>query len=200
MGPVRPVLLVPLALALALAAFMVVRNNASEPAPAPPAEEPPAVEPEAAVQPSEAAPAGGDASGTASGTQRASAAGAKPAPELVQQLRQGPAVPDRVARALADRLVVAVTLWEPRGADDVATVRQVRELEAARQRRPRLRKHVSVFTDRLQNAGEYVGVTGSLQVGQAPAVVILSPSGEARLLEGYTDGRSLRQHLTDALE
>jgi hypothetical protein len=58
---------------------------------------------------------------------------------------------------------------------------------------------VSVFTDRLKHAGEYVGVTGSLQVSQAPAIVILSPGGEARLLEGYTDGRSLRQHLTDAL-
>jgi hypothetical protein len=199
MGPVRPIFLVPLALAVALAAFMLVSRNAQEPAP--PAEEP-AVEEPAPAEPSAVAEEAPADAASAPGAADSTAAAPRPdqAPQFVNELRQGPGVPDRVARALAHRQVAAVTLWEPRGADDVATVKQVREIETAQKRRPRLRRQVSVFTDRLQHAGDYVGVTGSLQVSQAPAIVILSPNGEARLLEGYTDGRSLRQHLTDALE
>lgn len=182
---------------MALAAFMVVRSNAPEPAPT--AEEAAPAAPEAAaVEPEQAASERTDG-GRGSDAKSESRAGGENAPPLAEDLRQGPGVPDQVERALAERHVVAVTLWEPRGADDVATVKQVRELEAAQKRRPRLRKHVSLFTDTLQNAGDYVGVTGSLQVSQAPAVVLLSPNGQARLLEGYTDGRDLRQHLTDAL-
>lgn len=105
-----------------------------------------------------------------------------------------------MVQAIERGRVAVVVLYQPGGADDEATVANVRELEDARSESPRLRRQTAVFTDRLSNAADYLGVTSSLGVSQAPAVFMLSRNGPATLLEGYTDGRSLRQYLADALD
>jgi hypothetical protein len=67
-----------------------------------------------------------------------------------------------VVQAIERGRVAVVVLYQPCGADDEATVANVRELEDARSESPRLRRQTAVFTDRLSNAADYLGVTSSL--------------------------------------
>jgi hypothetical protein len=108
-------------------------------------------------------------------------------------------VPAQVETALERDRVAVIVLYQPGAADDEATLGAVRSLEEVSAEQGKSRGGVEVFTDRLTNAGDYLGVTAALGVSQAPAVAIVRPAGEARLLEGFQDGNSLRQHVADAL-
>ena len=100
-------------------------------------------------------------------------------------------LPRPVARALEQRKLVVVLFVQRGAADDAATRAAVRAVE----RNPR----VEAFADRVENLSRYRSIVAELPISQTPAVVILRGDGKARLLEGFTDAGSLRQHVTDAL-
>ena len=108
-------------------------------------------------------------------------------------------MPAQVDQALDRNNVAVIVLYQPGAADDEATLDAARRLQEGSAGQGKSRGGVEVFTDRLTNAGDYLGVTAALGVSQAPAVAIVRPTGEARLLEGFQDGNSLRQHVADAL-
>lgn len=175
-------------LVLVLGAFLMTRNKAAteEPAATPPS----AVESSAGAPPASAADSASDVAAGDAPAERSSAPGDR------DDAAEVPAAPRDVARALGRKQVVVLLLSQSGAADDEVTRRSVRRIEADRIRGKR---KVAVFSDRIHNVGEYRGVIGSLGVSQAPSIVVVPPSLEARLLEGYTDYRSLRQHVADAL-
>ncbi|MBA3437676.1 MAG: hypothetical protein H0U14_06730 [Thermoleophilaceae bacterium] len=98
-------------------------------------------------------------------------------------------VPADVGRALRDRKVVVLFLGQG-GADDLATAEGVASLRGL--------KRVAVFRDGIQNLARYRGIVSDLGVAQAPAVVIVGKKRRARLIEGFVDAGTLRQHVVDA--
>jgi hypothetical protein len=98
--------------------------------------------------------------------------------------------PKRLARAIDDHRKVLLFFAQPHGLDDKATAESVRE--AAR------RTHALVLKDDVRNSKRYGKLVENLGVNQAPAIVIVDRKGDARLLEGYIDGGSLVQELSDA--
>lgn len=105
-------------------------------------------------------------------------------------------VPPKVERAVADGRVV-VLLFTQDGADDRATAQRVQELRATGP--ASFGKRFVVFTDGVAKLGEYAAVVGDLGIDQAPATIIVAPNGEARVVQGFIDQRSLRQYVADAL-
>ncbi|MBA2765327.1 MAG: hypothetical protein H0U42_11680 [Thermoleophilaceae bacterium] len=108
------------------------------------------------------------------------------------------AVPASVERALEDRKVVILTFTQDGGADDGATRNRVEELEATGS--DSFRNDFAVFTASVEQLADYAALVGDLGISQAPTTVIVSPSGDARVVEGFLDRRSLRQYVADALE
>lgn len=105
-------------------------------------------------------------------------------------------VPPKVERAVEDGRVV-VLLFTQDGADDRATAKRVHELSATGP--ASFGKRFVVFTDGVAKLGEYAAVIGDLGIDQAPATIIVAPNGEARVVQGFIDQRSLRQYVADAL-
>ena len=99
-------------------------------------------------------------------------------------------LPKPVARALAERDLVVLLFAQEGAADDVATRAAVRAVD----RDPRVR----AFTDRVENLVRYRSIVADLPISQAPAIVIVSADGKARVLEGFVDPGSLRQQVADA--
>lgn len=100
-------------------------------------------------------------------------------------------VPGAVASALADGRVVVLMFAQSSGADDKATRARVERLEGDS-------RDLEVFTDNVSNLADYAAVVGGLGIDQAPATVIVSPDGDARVVQGFVDRRSLRQYAADA--
>jgi hypothetical protein len=50
----------------------------------------------------------------------------------------------------------------------------------------------------VENVDRYDSLLEDLGVTQAPAIVVIDRRGEASLIEGYTDARSLAQVVADA--
>jgi hypothetical protein len=98
-----------------------------------------------------------------------------------------------MARALESDKVVLLLISRPGAADDTAARLAVRAIERERLGR------VAVFTDGVKNLPVYQPLLANIQVSQLPSIVIVRPGRRARLLEGYVDKASLRQHVTDAL-
>jgi hypothetical protein len=188
----RPVLLALLGAVLLAATFMATRNastddraeTAAAPAPAPPAQ-----------------PERKDAAANRPSTTKSQGTEKKPAEERANRTRQkrdepalpntgGPSngVPLRVARALADRDVV-VLLFSHKGADDAATRASVRSLRG--------RRGVAVFSEDLKHLSNYRRIVAGLGVSEAPSVVIVGRDLHARVVEGFVDEGSLRQHVRD---
>lgn len=105
-------------------------------------------------------------------------------------------VPPKVERAVEDGRVV-VLLFTQDGADDRATAKRVHELSATGP--ASFGKRFVVFTDGVAKLGEYAAVVGDLGIDQAPATIVVAPNGEARVVQGFIDQRSLRQYVADAL-
>ncbi|MEA2348605.1 MAG: hypothetical protein QOG62_2392 [Thermoleophilaceae bacterium] len=106
-------------------------------------------------------------------------------------------VPADVAKALDDGKVVVLMFAQAGGADDKATRSAVRGLEGAGS--SELKGHFQVFTDGVAHLVDYAAVIGDLGIDQAPATVIVAPDGEARVVQGFVDERSLLQYVADAL-
>lgn len=121
-----------------------------------------------------------------------------PTTEPASSERPAAAVPGSVERALEDRKVVIVTFTQGGGADDRATRNRVEELEATGS--DSFRDDFAVFTASVEQLADYAALIGDLGISQAPSTVIVAPSGDARVVEGFLDRRSLRQYVADALE
>jgi hypothetical protein len=191
----RPVLIAILGIGLVLAALLATRNagqgGEAEVSPAAPAQKP------ASVVPSK--PEDASSSNGAKSRERDSGAGRqqerKPAPNAgdakPESQESSPALP--AARALANDKVVVLFISRGGAADDTATRAAIESLDEAYGGR------VAVFTDGIQNLAAYQPLLAGVGVSQVPSVVIVRPERRARLLEGYIDEASLRQHVTDAL-
>lgn len=111
-----------------------------------------------------------------------------------QELRIGVPVTNshlKAERAVADNKKVVIFFQNPRALDDQAVADSVRSLD-------RRMKSVVVLTDVVENVDRYGSLLEDLGVSQAPAIVVIDRSGEASLIEGYTDAESLAQVVADA--
>ena len=187
----RPALLGIVGAILIAAVFLMTRSSGEESA-EPPVSAPASVAPEAPA----AAPAGSPAAdqATAGGGARPPGPAGADSPETTQP----PVVTLPVARALGRERILVLLFTQGGAADDKATRHEVAQLRRYVSDSPRLRKRVAFVTDRIGNVGDYRGVIGSLGVAQAPSIVIVGRDLDARLLEGFTDYRSLRQYVADA--
>lgn len=195
----RPVILAVTGLALVVMAFSVIQRQRVAPAPAPVADRVTPTEPDpvAGADPRPAKPAkpGKDGSAKAKPDRRpGDASKGKPAPALAQtpakaQGRTG--IPAAVRRALANRQVTVLLFTSGGAADDAAT-------RTALQSLPKGKDGAAVFVDGIANVGRYSEIVGTLGISQVPSLVIVDRAQQARLLEGYVDGGTLRQYVADA--
>jgi hypothetical protein len=189
----RPVLIAILGMGLILAALLATRNagqgGEAEVAPATPVKKPaasatPKTEeaPAKSTEPSRERPAARPDEKQAPAGQN----GTKPAEPADSRQAE-------VARAIESDKVVVLLISRGGAADDTAVRTAVESLEETH------RGRIAVFTDGLQNHPVYQPLLNRVNVAQLPSIVIVRPGRRARLLEGYVDKASLRQHVTDAL-
>jgi len=136
-------------------------------------------------------PSGGDrpASGPARAAERALAdAGAPAADADAVPVARGEIA--TVRRALARGEVVVLFFGSPAGADDNATARAVAAQDGVAK--------VTVVREPVGRLAAYQQLVGALGITQAPAVVVVGKRRGATLLEGYVDGATLRQEISDA--
>jgi hypothetical protein len=200
----RPFVLVLIGAVLLAATFMATRRPVDDGGSAPVAAQPqPAAKPEAKQAAPAEKPAAAErkpaAEQRAAEKQREAKAAAEER-EINSVIEKLPAVrkgedagnsvglPIDVARALArDKTVV---LFFSQGAsDDDATSKSVRSLRGNRR--------VAVFSEDIDKLPNYRRIVDGLGVSAAPSIVIVGGDLKARLLEGYVDAGSLRQHVTD---
>ena len=215
MGRPRPAFLVLLGLAAAVAAFMLIKGSGEEPLPeAPPTDTAASATTPATTAPAPADPAVTSSDPAATGTTPAPAPGTTeaPAPPASEAPGSGPGGegfagdPTQgvtkpvanaiapIAHAVADDKVTVLFLYEPGAGDDLATRRRVELLK-----RSIPRGKAVVLSESVARIGHYGPVLGDLGISQAPAIAVVSPRAEARLLEGFIDRRSLDQFIADAL-
>lgn len=202
----RPVLFAILGVALVLAALLATRAlgtddggtvtpaPTAQPAPAPKTPEPPAGQTDKGDR-TPAAPTADD---------RHTAADPKPAERDRPAARKSPAVrapapvegvPVAVSSALEAGKVVTLVFTRTGAADDVATRRSVRALRQSYGRNDR----VVIIEDTIDSVADYRLVLAGVGVSQSPSILILRKNRQPRLIEGYIDEGSLRQHVADAL-
>ena len=188
----RPVLLALLGIALIASALLATRGAADPDgavtAPPAPTPAPAKVEP-ATPAPAKAKPAPAKA-------QKPEANAAKPAPKPVpakpKTAETGiPAKLTPVVRALARGDAVVLFLTRSGAADDAATRKAVASVKGMR--------NVSVVQAGLDDLVDYRSVLSGAGVSQVPAVVIVRTGHKATLIEGFVDGKTLRQNIADAL-
>jgi hypothetical protein len=194
----RPVLLALLGLALIASALLATRGAADPDGAvtAPPAPTPaPKVE-AATPAPAPAAKAKAKAAAAAKAKVQAAKAApkpaAKPAPVKPKTAENGiPAKLTPVVRALARGDAVVLFLTRSGAADDAATRKAVASVKGMR--------NVSVVQAGLDDLVDYRSVLSGAGVSQVPAVVIVRTGHKATLIEGFVDGKTLRQNIADAL-
>ncbi len=98
--------------------------------------------------------------------------------------------PQKAARAVQANKKVVIFFRNPRGLDDKAVSQAVRAID-------RDTKAV-VLTDHVDAVERYGKLVEDLGVSQAPSIVIIDRTGDARLIEGYVDTASLTQAVADA--
>lgn len=187
----RAALLALLGGVLALGAFLVTQNTAAEEE-VPPG---PPLSAEAGAGRSKGAPPGASPTRGASASDTAKSALGRGRPEGGTRSRQRNAALPRPARrafrAVTKRQVVVLFFSKRGPADDTATRRAVRSLDA-------LRGRATVVTDRIEHLEAYRRTVGDIGISQPPAVVVVGRDRKVRLLEGYVDAASLRQYVLDA--
>jgi nucleoid-associated protein YgaU len=193
----RPVLLALLGLALIASALLATRGAADPDGAvtAPPAPTPaPKVE-AATPTPAPAAKAKAKAAAAAKAQKakvEAAKPAAKPAPAKPKAAQTGiPAKLTPVVRALARGDAVVLFLTRTGAADDAATRKAVASVKGMR--------NVSVVQAGLDDLVDYRSVLSGAGVSQVPAVVIVRTGHKATLIEGFVDGKTLRQNIADAL-
>jgi outer membrane biosynthesis protein TonB len=190
----RPVLFVLLGLALIASALLATRGAAdpdgavtAPPAPAPKVQ---------AATPAPAKPAtpAKPAKQAAAPEAKAAKPATKPSPAPAKPKAQENGIPAKltpVVRALARGDAVVLFLTKDGAADDAATRKAVASVKGMR--------NVSVVQAGLADLVDYRSVLSGAGVSQIPAVVIVRTGHKATLIEGYVDGKTLRQNIADAL-
>lgn len=179
----RPVLIVLLGLALIASALLATRGAADPDGAvtAPPTPTPAKVQAATpAPKPAATAP-----------KKQAAAPAAKPAPAKSKADTGIPAKLTPVVRALARGDAVVLFLTKDGAADDAATRKAVASVKGMRD--------VSVVQAGLEDLVDYRSVLSGAGVSQIPAVVIVRTGHKATLIEGFVDGKTLRQNIADAL-
>lgn len=190
----RPVLLALLGLALVASALLATRG-AADPDGAVTA--PPAPTPAPNVEAAKPAPAPkAKAKPAPAKAQKPEVKAAKPAPKPVPAKPKAPetGIPAKltpVVRALARGDAVVLFLTRSGAADDAATRKAVASVKGMR--------NVSVVEAGLDELVDYRSVLSGAGVSQVPAVVIVRTGHKATLIEGFVDGKTLRQNIADAL-
>ena len=197
----RPLILAIAGVALLLTSFLVVQRQrtvadtpeASESVPATPTAATPDKTPPAERR---KPPVGGSRNANPSPDPQLKLRDRKPKSTPTRPAETGVAlergVPAGVARALAQRKVIALLFTLEGAADDSATRSALRSLKTGS------KSKVAVFTDSIANVGRYSRLVGSLGISQVPSVVIVDTNRQAQLLEGYVDSGTLRQYVADA--
>jgi len=98
--------------------------------------------------------------------------------------------PRKVARAVRQNRKVVIFFRSDRGLDDQATGEAVRALRRS--------SEAAVFTDDVRSVERFGKLVEDLGVNQAPSIVVIDRRGNARLIEGYIDARTLAQEVADA--
>jgi len=114
---------------------------------------------------------------------------ARPKPSKPKAAPAVTGVPPKVAAAMAAHRTVVLFFRQP-AADDDATAAAVGSVRGV--------KGASVFAAPISKLATYRGITSGLGVTQAPAIVIVGKSRQARVIEGYVDSATLRQQVKDA--
>jgi hypothetical protein len=193
----RPVLIAIIGIGVVLSALLATRNagqgGEASVTPVSPANKP-AVSPVEKPKQAPARPDRGD-SGTQSDGKSQPATSKAETPRAPAKPAADDSAPKilPMARALESDKVVVLLISRPGAADDTAARLAVRALERESLGR------VAVFTDGVTNLPVYQPLLANIQVSQLPSIVIVRPGRRARLLEGYVDKASLRQHVSDAL-
>lgn len=104
-------------------------------------------------------------------------------------------LPRALSRALSQRKVVVLVFSRRGPADNTGTRTAMRRLKVDARRSGR----VVVFSERIDRVAYYGRIVAGLGISQDPSIVIVDRNRRARLLEGFVDSGSLRQHLADAL-
>jgi hypothetical protein len=103
----------------------------------------------------------------------------------------GRGLPSRVAKALDAKKTVVILFWNKGGVDD-------RSVKSSVDRLPRQRGKTAIFTDKVANLSSYTRITAAASVNQTPALVIVSPKGQAEVLNGWYDFQTIRQYVRNA--
>ena len=111
-------------------------------------------------------------------------------PALIRAGLQGVDNPQKLKAALRDNQKVVLFFANARAADDKAVKQSVKAVNEDTK--------AVVLTDLVVNVERYGSLVEDLGVSQSPAVVVIDTRGQARLVEGYVDGPSLVQVVTDA--
>ncbi len=202
----RPVLFAILGVALVLAALLATRalgtGDGGTITPAPTAQPAPASQ---TPKPRAGQTDKGDRPpGRPAAADRRPAADPRPADKERRGPKESPAVrpsapvegvPVAVSSALEAGKVVTLVFTRTGAADDAATRRSVRELRKSFGRNRR----VVVIEDSIASVADYRLVLAGVGVAQTPSILVLRKDRQPRLLEGYIDEGSLRQHVADAL-
>jgi hypothetical protein len=98
--------------------------------------------------------------------------------------------PRKAARAVRAGKQVVIFFRNPNGLDDRAVGRSVRALER--------RSSAVVLTDHVDAVERYGKLVEDLGVSQTPSLVLIDSAGDARLIEGFIDSKSLSQVVSDA--
>jgi hypothetical protein len=189
----RPVLLVLLGLALIASALLATRG-AADPDGAVTAPPTPAATPKVqAATPAPAKPAKPKAAKQAAKPEvKAAKPAPKPAPAKPKTDPNAiPAKLTPVVRALARGDAVVLFLTRTGAADDAATRKAVASVKGMR--------NVSVVQAGLKDLVDYRSLLSGAGVSQIPAVVIVRTGHKATLIEGFVDGKTLRQNIADEL-
>ena len=193
----RPVLLALLGLALCAAAFLATRGardpgGAVSAAPAPAAAEAaaPAAKPAEAKR-AESAPKAKAHADKGSASKPAAPAKPQGPAKVFGSDTAGAAKAAAVLAAYKRGDAVVFFFTHPGAADDTGTRQAVKALAGV--------DHVTVVRAGLKELTAYRTVLTGAGVSQVPAVVVARADKPAHLLEGYVDGRTLRQTVADAL-
>ena len=201
----RPVLFAILGVALVLAALLATRalgtDDGGTVTPAPAAQPAPAPKtPESRAGQTDK----GDSAPAGPAADRRPAADPRPADKKDRAPAKSPdagrpapveGVPVAVSSALEAGKVVTLVFTRTGAADDAATRRSVRELRKSYGGSDR----VVVIEDSIDSVADYRLVLAGVGVSQSPSILVLRKDRQPRLLEGYIDEGSLRQHVADAL-
>ncbi len=125
-----------------------------------------------------------------------SQANAKPAPKPAAKLVSPQ---HAVEGELKQGRTVIVLFWSPKGTDDVAVRRELRQLLAfeAKHGTPR-NKNIAAHYSSMAEVGRYGSITRSLQVLQTPTLLVIAPSGKTKTLTGLVDAYAIRQAIKEA--